>query len=76
MNQYQGIASLYLLQETGLSEEEHDDIINHETIVAGQLQLTDCKGDVHTFTVMDVLELVKDIFIDSKKSLNASSATK
>jgi hypothetical protein len=61
-NQYQGIASLYLFHNTAMSEEEHDLTFSPETIVAGQLHLTDCKGVLHTFDVMDVLDLVKTLF--------------
>jgi hypothetical protein len=65
-NQFQGIASLYLLHETDMNEEEHNSIFNPETIISGKLQLTDCTGNVHTMTVMDVLEFVKDLFINNK----------
>jgi hypothetical protein len=61
-NQYQGIASLYLLHETDMDEDEHSNMINPETIVAGQLQLTDCNGRIHTLQVMEMLELVKTLF--------------
>jgi hypothetical protein len=74
-NQFQGIASMYLLHNTELDEEEHDLTFNPETIVSGKLQLTDCKGILHTFDVMEVLEFAKTFF-QTKKPLNASSATK
>jgi hypothetical protein len=65
-NQYQGIASLYLLHETDLDEEEFNRKLDPSNIIAGKLHLTDCNGKVHIFDVMEVLELVKSIFENNK----------
>jgi hypothetical protein len=73
MNQFQGIASLYLLHETELDEEEFSRKLDPSNIIAGKLHLTDSKGNVHIFDVMEVLELVKSLF-ENKKSPSASSA--
>lgn len=65
-NQFQGIASLYLLHETDLNEEEFNRKLDPSNIITGKLHLTDSKGNVHIFDVMDVLEFEKTLFEGNK----------
>jgi hypothetical protein len=67
-NQLQATASLYLLLDTDLTEDECDIKFNPESFAAGDLFYVGSDKVVHKMSVMSVLDFEKEMFIDNKKT--------
>jgi hypothetical protein len=74
-NHLQMTATFYLALDTDMNEAECDQTFSPEGFTAGTLFYVASNGVVHKISVMEMIDSQKEVFIDNKKSLNASSAT-